>query len=164
MPTSVPNFNFLARLVSEIWGASQNKKWDLLIPPDAPSGQICIQGASTRKYLQVCQIQLPGFISFRDKVVVIKFNVNATSPLQYTPYAENFMCAQSTWQGQTACRISASYLYGLCSYANRLFIMCPKTGLLGVLRVKMWKYCLLIPKRHYLREYASVDVSHVKIG
>jgi len=36
MPTSIPNFNFLARLVSEIWGGSQNKKWELLISPDAP--------------------------------------------------------------------------------------------------------------------------------
>ena len=29
-----------------------------------------------------------------------------------------FMCAQGTWQGQTACRISASYLYVSCSYAK----------------------------------------------
>jgi len=33
-----------------------NKKWQLLISPDAPSGQIFIPGASTRKCLQVCQI------------------------------------------------------------------------------------------------------------
>jgi len=28
----------------------------------------------------------------------------------------------------------------------------------------MWKYCNLTPKGTTLREYASVDVSHVKIG
>jgi len=27
--------------------------------------------------------------------------------------------------------------------------MCPKMGFLGVLRVKMWKYCVLTPIRHY---------------
>jgi len=37
-------------------------------------------------------------------------------------------------------------------------------GFLGVLRVKMWKYCVLTPKGTTLREYASVDVSHVRIG
>jgi len=36
MPTSVPKFNFLVQLVSEIWGESQNKEWELLISPDAP--------------------------------------------------------------------------------------------------------------------------------
>ena len=35
---------------------SQIKKWELLISPDVPIGQIFIQGASTRKGLQVCQI------------------------------------------------------------------------------------------------------------
>jgi len=48
-----------------------------------------------------------------------------------TPYAETFMWAQSTWQGQTACQISASNLYASCSYANMYFplayhYMCPK--------------------------------------
>jgi len=54
-----------------------------------------------------------------------------------TPYAENFMCAQSTWQGQTACQISASYLYGSCSYANMYFALyVPKNAVLGGFRVK----------------------------
>ena len=35
---------------------SVNKKWELLISPDVPSVEIFIQGASTRKCLQVCQI------------------------------------------------------------------------------------------------------------
>ena len=34
--TSVPNFKFLAPLVTEIWMGSQNTKWALLISPDAP--------------------------------------------------------------------------------------------------------------------------------
>jgi len=35
MPTSLPNFNFLAPLVTEIWWGSQNKNWELLISSDA---------------------------------------------------------------------------------------------------------------------------------
>jgi len=31
MPTSVPNFNLLAPLVTEIWREFQNKNWELLI-------------------------------------------------------------------------------------------------------------------------------------
>jgi len=53
MPTSVPNFNFLARLFSEIWGGPKIKSgssWFLQTPP---SGQIFIQGASMRKCTSV---------------------------------------------------------------------------------------------------------------
>jgi len=40
-----------------------------------------------------------------------------------------------------------------------------KMKFLGVSRVNMSKYCVLTLNRHYtLREYASVGVSHVKIG
>ena len=63
------------------------------------------------------KFQHPSSNSFRDKEDVPKFNVGATTPCR-TPYAETFMCAQSTWQGQTARQISASYLYASCSYAN----------------------------------------------
>jgi len=35
MITTVPNFNFLAPLVTEIWSGSQ-KNWKLLIISDAP--------------------------------------------------------------------------------------------------------------------------------
>ena len=71
MPTSVPNFNFLAPLVTEIKRVSQNLMWGLLAP-------------------------------YR------------------IPYAQTLMCAQSTWQDQTACQISASYvslcIMQLCEY------------------------------------------------
>ena len=36
MPTSVPNFNFLAPLLSEIWRGSQNKK----VGADLPRGPL----------------------------------------------------------------------------------------------------------------------------
>jgi len=135
MPASIPSFNFLARLVSEIWGGSQNKKWELLISTDSPSGQICIPSVSTHKCLQVCQIskfQLPSSTSFRDKEGVQKFNVGATTPYR-TPYAKTFVCAQSTWQGQTACQVSASHLYASCSYVFPigLPLYVPKNGFFG---------------------------------
>ena len=66
------------------------------------------------------KFQLLSSTSFRDKEGVLKFNVGATTPCR-TPYAETFVCAQRTWQGQTACKISASYLYASCSYANMYF-------------------------------------------
>jgi len=72
MPTSVPDFNFIALLVSEIKRVSQNLMWGLLAP---------------------CR----------------------------NPYAETFVCAQSTWQRQIACQISAWYVYASCSYANMYF-------------------------------------------
>ena len=34
------------------------------------------------------------------------------------PYAETFVCTEGSWQGQTECQISASYLYVSCSYAK----------------------------------------------
>ena len=52
MPTSVPNFNFLAPLVTEIWRGSQNKNWELLIFSQTPSsGQIFTGSHSTYKCL-----------------------------------------------------------------------------------------------------------------
>ena len=50
-----------------------------------------------------------------------------------TTYGETFVCAQSTWQGQTACQVSASYFCASCSYGNMYFpyafhYMCPKWG------------------------------------
>ena len=90
MPTSVPNFNFLAQLVSEICGGPNIKSGSSWFPQTPPSGHIFIQGASTRKCLQVCQISTSySSISFRDKDNVPKFNVGATSPLPY-PVRWNF--------------------------------------------------------------------------
>ena len=45
------------------------------------------------------KFQLPSSNSLRDKEGVPKFNVGATTPCR-TPYAETFVCAQGTWQGQ----------------------------------------------------------------
>jgi len=41
--------------------------------------------------------------------------------LYRTPYAETLVCGPSTWLGQTAYKILASYLYESCSYANYVF-------------------------------------------
>ena len=83
-------------------------------------------------------------------------------------YAETFMCSPSTWQGQTACQLSASHLYASYSYANTYFpwayhYMRPEWGL-GVLRVNMWKYCVLTPKRHYPAWIRVCCCMHDKIG
>ena len=102
---------------------------------------------------QRTKFQLPSSNSFRNIEGVRKFNVGATT-LCRIPYAETFTYALSTWQGEIASQISASYLYASCSYANMYFqwafhCTCPKMGFLRVLRVKMWKCCVLTPERHY---------------
>ena len=107
-------------IFGDIRGGGKIKCGSSWFPQTPPGGQIFIQGASARKCLQVCQISTPGSISYPDTEGVLKFNVGALAPCR-TPYAENFMCAQSTWQGQTACQISASYLYASFSYANMYF-------------------------------------------
>ena len=68
------------------------------------------------------KLQLPSSICFRDQINRVSKNLmwGLLAPC-HTPYAETFMCAQSTWQGQTARQISASYLYASCSYANMYF-------------------------------------------
>jgi len=48
------------------------------------------------------------------------------------PYAENFTCAQSTWQGQTACkfqhRISMDHAVMRICILHRLSIVCAQNG------------------------------------
>jgi len=84
IPASVPNFNFLALLISEIWRWSQNKKCELLISVDVPpSGRIFTWSHSTCKSCQCNKFQLPRSISFRDKEGVPKFNVRLSAPLPY---------------------------------------------------------------------------------
>jgi len=51
MITSVPNFNFLAQLVTEIWRGSQNKSGRCWSPQTLPSDQIFICEHSTCKCL-----------------------------------------------------------------------------------------------------------------
>ena len=154
MPTRVPNFNILALLITEIKRDPKIKSgscWS----QTPPSGQIFTWSYSTCKCLPAYQFQLTSSNSFWDKEGVPKFNVVATTPHPpcRTPYAETFVCAPSTWQGKTASKISASYLYASCSYAYIYFsqafhCMRPKM-FLGVLRAKMWKYCVVTPKKHY---------------
>jgi len=70
-----------------------------------------------------------------------------------TSYAKTFMCAQSTWQGKQRAkfqhRIFMHHAVMGIYISHRLTIICAqKMGFLGVLKVKMWNYCLLTPKRH----------------
>ena len=85
-----------------------------------------------------------------------------------TPYAENFTCAQCTWQGLTACQISHYFsIVSLCIMQLCEYVFCigfplyvPKNGVFGGFEgedVVLWP-----PKGTTLREYASVDVSRVK--
>jgi len=121
MPTSVPNFNFLAQLVSEIWGGPKIKSGSSWFPQTPPSGHFLYWALVRVNAYKCAKFQLPSSISYWDKEDVPQFNVGLLAPYRI-PYAETFMCAQSTWQVQTARQISASYLYALCSYANMYFL------------------------------------------
>ena len=86
MPTSIPNFNFLARLVSEIWGGGV-AKWKVGAPdfPRDPLADNFLYRALVRVNAYKCaKFQLPSSTSFRDKEGVPKFNVGATTPVLYT--------------------------------------------------------------------------------
>ena len=84
-----------------------------------PTGQIFIQGVRVNDY-KCAKFQLPSSISFRDKEGAQNLMWGLLRRCR-TPYAETFMCAQSTLQGETARQISASYLYASCSYAHMYF-------------------------------------------
>jgi len=67
MPTSLPNFNFLAPLVTEIWWGSQNKNWELLISSDASYEDTFLQVAIVpANAYQRTKFQLSSLISFGD--------------------------------------------------------------------------------------------------
>ena len=84
-----------------------------------------------------------------------------------TPYAETCMCSKYLIRsnGLPNFSIVALCIMQLCEYvfAVGFPLYVPKSGFWGVLRVNMSK-CVLTPKSTTLREYASVGVSHVKIG
>ena len=67
------------------------------------------------------KFQLPSCTSVRDKEGVLL-------PPCRTPYAETFVCAQSTWQGQTACQfqhhISMHHAVMRICISHRLTIIC----------------------------------------
>ena len=71
-------------------------------PPRRPLAVKFLYGALVRVNAYECaKFQLPSSTSFRDKEGVLKFNVGATTPCR-APYADTFVCAEGTWQGQTA--------------------------------------------------------------
>jgi len=81
MPTSVPNFNFLALLVSEIWRGPEVKSGGADLP-DAPNRQIFTRSPQPEIFLhgawvpanayQLTKLQLRSSISFGDMEAVPK--------------------------------------------------------------------------------------------
>jgi len=99
------------------------------------------------------KFRLPGSISLRDKVVVLKLNVGATSPLPYPVRWKFYVCLKYFSRSNSVPNFSivSLWIMQLCEYVFCIGfpLYVPKMGFLGVLRVKMWKDCLLTPKRHY---------------
>ena len=66
MPTSVPNFNFLAPLVTEIWRGSENKKWAQLISQMSPAVKFLYVAIVPANACLHTKFQLSSSISFED--------------------------------------------------------------------------------------------------
>ena len=97
--------------------------------------------------------QLSSSINFWDKEGVPKFNVGATSPLPYLVRWNFYVCSKYLARSYSAPNFS---IVCLCImqlweyiFPIGLPLYVPKNGFFGVLKVKMWKYCLLTPKTHY---------------
>jgi len=59
MPTSVPNFNFLAPLVSEIWSGPKIKKMGCCSSHTPPSGHILHGAIVPAKFIVIILTTLP---------------------------------------------------------------------------------------------------------
>ena len=64
------------------------------------------------------KLQLPGFISFRDKEVVLKFNVGATSPLPYPIRWKFHVCSKYLARSNSLPNFSivSLWIMQLCAY------------------------------------------------
>jgi len=85
--TSLRNFNFLARLVSEIWRGPKIVIGDCWSPQTPPSKQIFTWSYILVNAYQPTKFQLSSSISFRDKEWIPKFNVGLLSPLPCDNYS-----------------------------------------------------------------------------
>jgi len=104
---------------------------------------VCVNAYKCAKF------QLPSSITFRDKEGVPKFNVGLLAPC-HTRTLKLLRVLKVLGKVKQHAKFQHR-IYASCSYAVMYFplafhYMCPKMGFLGV---KMWKYCLLTPKRHY---------------
>ena len=99
------------------------------------------------------KFQLPSSISFRDKDVVPKSNEGVTSPLPYLVRWNCYVCSKYLARSNSLPNFSivSLFIIQLCEYVFPIGfpLYVPKMWFLGVLRVKMWNYCLLTPKGHY---------------
>jgi len=69
MPTSVPNFNFLAALVSNIRWGFQNKNWGLPIFSNSPIADIFLYRALVLvNAYDFAKFSLPNSITFGDTI------------------------------------------------------------------------------------------------
>jgi len=72
MPTGVPNLNFLAPLVTEIWRGSQNKNWELLIFQTPLADKFLHVAIVPANAYQRTEFQLSSSLSFGDVRGVLK--------------------------------------------------------------------------------------------
>jgi len=171
MPTSVPNFNFLARLVSEMWGGPKIKSGSSWFRQRPLADKFLYRELVRVDAYKWPKFQLPGsifffffyffyhswwikmFISFRDKEVVLKLNVGATSPLPYPVrwkfYVFSKYLARSN--GAPNFNIVSLCIMQLCEYVFCIGfpLYVPKNGFFGGFEGEDVKILSSDPKRHY---------------
>ena len=93
-------------------------------------------------------------LSFSDiKKVFQNFMWGLLAPYR-TPYAETFMCPPSTWQDETACQISASFLLFILQLCEYLFpisfpLYMPQNTVFVTFEDEDVKILCSNPKKHY---------------
>ena len=93
MSTSVPNFNFLALLILEIYWGSQNKNWDADLPK-RPLADKFLYGALVLVNAYKCA-KLHSSISYGDIEEIPKFNAGLVAPWR-TLYAEMYLARSNS--------------------------------------------------------------------
>jgi len=170
MHTSVPNFNFLARLVSEIWRGSQNKKWQLLIFPDPLSDKFLHEAIVPANAYQRTKFQLPSSNSFQDKEGVPKFNVGLQPPpppaVPRTLKLLSVLQVLGKINSLPNFSIVSLCIMQLCEYVFPIGfpLYVPKMIFWGFWGWRCKNTVFWPQKGTTLREYASVGISRVKIG
>jgi len=101
MPTSVPNFNFLSQLVSEIWGGPKIKSGSSWFPQTPLVNKFLYRALLRANVCKCAKLQLPSSISYRDmrgsqnKKWELWFPQTPTSGQIFVPGASTRKCLYS---------------------------------------------------------------------
>ena len=154
----VPNFNFLARLVSDIWRGSHNKNWGLLISPCRRHNFFHRALVPIHTYRRT-KFQRSTSITFQEKDGVPKFNMEAITYYVApccTPCAETFICAPMSTVCEFQHRSCTMWIKKLdhFSFENNFGKYCPILIILSLFRHKLTTTKRIIQELSYRKQIA----------